>query len=306
MTAESDYVAHLATGNTTRALCWRVERADGEVFGFTDHDAPISFGGLTYEARSAFEGSELSDSLGLAVDDQDVSGALASDRITAADLIRGIYDGARVEIWGSIGRPPARGNCKGPSLSARSSAARSGSAPKCGPRSPASGRRPARATFPNARRRSATPVAGSTSTCPSSRDGHGRRLARRRLHRDRPRGLCAGWFARGVLTWTSGANDGLRSEVRGFTAGITGRTLALWRDPPFPIEVGDHFTVTAGCDKSFATCKAKFANAANFRGFPHMPGEGFAAEYAVKGDPRSTAASRIADAHQLRVSGSNR
>ena len=61
MTAESDYVAHLATGNTTRALCWRVERADGEVFGFTDHDAPITFGGLTYEARSAFEGSELSE-----------------------------------------------------------------------------------------------------------------------------------------------------------------------------------------------------------------------------------------------------
>lgn len=102
----------------------------------------------------------------------------------------------------------------------------------------------------------------------------------------------AGWFARGALTWTSGPNDGIRSEVRGFTAGITGRALALWRDPPFPIEVGDHFTVTAGCDKSFATCKAKFANAANFRGFPHMPGEGFVAEYAVAGDPSLDGGSR--------------
>ncbi len=31
-------------------------------------------------------------------------------------------------------------------------------------------------------------------------------------------------------------------------------------------------TVTIGCDKSFATCRDRFANALNFRGFPHMPG----------------------------------
>jgi hypothetical protein len=30
--------------------------------------------------------------------------------------------------------------------------------------------------------------------------------------------------------------------------------------------------IAAGCDKSFATCGARFANRANFRGFPHMPG----------------------------------
>jgi uncharacterized phage protein (TIGR02218 family) len=32
------------------------------------------------------------------------------------------------------------------------------------------------------------------------------------------------------------------------------------------------FAVMAGCDKSFATCGAKFANRDNFRGFPYMPG----------------------------------
>ena len=35
------------------------------------------------------------------------------------------------------------------------------------------------------------------------------------------------------------------------------------------------FTVTAGCDKHLATCRAKFANTVNFRGFPHMPGNDF-------------------------------
>ena len=33
--------------------------------------------------------------------------------------------------------------------------------------------------------------------------------------------------------------------------------------------------LTAGCDKQLATCRAKFANAASYRGFPHMPGNDF-------------------------------
>ena len=30
--------AHLDGGATTLAWCWRIERSDGVVFGFTDHD----------------------------------------------------------------------------------------------------------------------------------------------------------------------------------------------------------------------------------------------------------------------------
>jgi uncharacterized phage protein (TIGR02218 family) len=41
------------------------------------------------------------------------------------------------------------------------------------------------------------------------------------------------------------------------------------------VVAGDGFTVTAGCGKQFATCKAKFAIGANFRGFPQVPGTDF-------------------------------
>ena len=41
-------------------------------------------------------------------------------------------------------------------------------------------------------------------------------------------------------------------------------------------EIADDFTVTAGCDKQFPTCKAKFDNVVNYRGFPHIPGNDFA------------------------------
>ena len=49
-------------------------------------------------------------------------------------------------------------------------------------------------------------------------------------------------------------------------------TIELWQAMSDAVNVGDAFAITAGCDKQFATCKAKFANAANFRGFPYMPG----------------------------------
>ena len=47
-----------------------------------------------------------------------------------------------------------------------------------------------------------------------------------------------------------------------------------------PILPGDGFTVTAGCDKRFSTCKAKFGNGLNFQGFPHIPGSDFSYGYA--------------------------
>ena len=45
---------------------------------------------------------------------------------------------------------------------------------------------------------------------------------------------------------------------------------------------GDAFTVKAGCDKAFSTCKAKFANDLNFQGFPHLPGNDAAYGYATE------------------------
>ena len=54
--------------------------------------------------------------------------------------------------------------------------------------------------------------------------------------------------------------------------------------PPVPVEPGDAFDIKAGCDKQFATCREKFSNAANFRGFPHMPGNDFLAAYPNRGD----------------------
>ncbi len=91
------------------------------------------------------------------------------------------------------------------------------------------------------------------------------------------------WFEAGRLVWTSGANAGAAVEVRahGLSGGLA--SLDLWEPMPAPISPGDTFQVTAGCDKSLASCRDKFANVLNFRGFPDLPGNDYAVAYAVQG-----------------------
>ena len=48
-----------------------------------------------------------------------------------------------------------------------------------------------------------------------------------------------------------------------------------------PLQAGDLLRLEAGCDRTAATCKAKFGNFLNFRGFPHIPGEDWLSSYPI-------------------------
>lgn len=76
-----------------------------------------------------------------------------------------------------------------------------------------------------------------------------------------------GYFSNGKLTFTSGNNKGLHFQVKTHSAG---GTLELFLPTGKYINVGDNFTIQAGCDKTFETCKSKFNNVVNFGGFPHI------------------------------------
>ena len=64
--------------------------------------------------------------------------------------------------------------------------------------------------------------------------------------------------------------------------GRSGPRLRLKAGDPVP-PVSAAVTLTAGCDKSFAACRDKFANPDNFRGFPHLPGNDAAYAYVTEG-----------------------
>jgi len=97
----------------------------------------------------------------------------------------------------------------------------------------------------------------------------------------------SGWFTSGHALVLTRQNADFSIEIASHIAdeNAQGRVaLTLWATPPHVLQVGDEIKLHAGCDKQFSTCKSKFGNAANFRGFPHMPGNEFATSYAANTD----------------------
>ena len=89
---------HLDTRTTTLAYCWKITRADGEVQGFSEHDRDLVIGSTTYLASSGFAPGQIEHSLGLAIGNMNVDGAISSHTINESDLAHGVYDDAEVEL----------------------------------------------------------------------------------------------------------------------------------------------------------------------------------------------------------------
>ena len=274
--------AHLDDGTTTLSWCWRIARADGVTLGFTDHDRVLVFDGTNFEPESGFAASEIRSGSDLAVDAQDATGVLTSDRITETDILDGRWDNAAVELW-------------------RVNWADTGQ--RVLMRRGAVGQiRRGRMAFV-AEVRSLAHVLGQTvgrtfqagcdAALGDARCGidlenivyKGSGVITDHL-RDRAflaAGLSAfeaGWFTSGTITWTSGANAGRITEVLAHDLAGSIATLTLLEAPVRTIAEGDSFVARAGCDKRIATCGAKFGNTANFRGFPHIPGQDAVLRYA--------------------------
>ena len=277
---------HLDTGATTLCWCWRVARADGEVQGFTDHDEAVDFGGVTYEAAAGFTATEVQSTLGLAVDNLSVMGALSSEGLDERALAAGLYDGADIEIW--------RVNWAAPDQRVLMRKGSFGEVKR--------GKVGFEAEVRGLAQRLNQPVGRAFGYSCDADLGDARctvDLDDAALHaggtvasaidarRFRASGLGAfasGWFSAGKLTWSGGANAGRAMEVKRHALADGIVTIELWQSMSEAIAAGDGFAVTAGCDKQFTTCKAKFTNQANFRGFPYMPGNDAAVSYPNRGD----------------------
>jgi uncharacterized phage protein (TIGR02218 family) len=265
------FQTHLSSGTTTLCWCWKIARRDGAVLGFTDHDVPLSFDGVTFAAATGFTAGELQSSADLSVDNLSVIGALSSASLNDTDLAAGLFDNATIEIWRvNWAAPESRVLMRSGSLG---EVKRGRTAFEAEVRGLAHAlNQPVGRVFGHGCdavlgdgrcTASITPVAGTAATVTDAR-------------RFTALGLTAyasGWFSDGKLSFTSGANAGRAMEVKRHTLSGTIATFELWQAMSEPIAVGDSFTVTPGCDRSFATCQAKFANAVNFRGFPYMIGD---------------------------------
>jgi uncharacterized phage protein (TIGR02218 family) len=91
-----------------------------------------------------------------------------------------------------------------------------------------------------------------------------------------------GWFTRGLLRVLEGAGNGLVAIVKEDRGTGAARRIELWSDLRVPVGIGTLVEVTAGCDKRAETCREKFDNFLNFRGFPDIPGEDWLISYPTR------------------------
>lgn len=283
-TAHAGLADHLASGTTTLCRCWLVTRRDGQKFGFTDHDRTLVVAGQMFDPASGFAASEMQSSLGLSVDTMEVDGALSSDRITDEDIALGLWDAADVEILLVNWRVPAQRMILRRGILGEVS--RGALAYQAEIRSLAHVLNQEQGRI---YQRGCDTVLGSRR-CGINLAGpayHGAGIVTaaiddRLLSVSGLNGFASGWFAHGVLTWTEGKNAGAAAELRAHAvSNLDGSVgLTLWQRAALSIESGDRFTVTAGCDRTFDMCSSRFSNSLNFQGFPHMPGNDFALNYA--------------------------
>jgi uncharacterized phage protein (TIGR02218 family) len=278
------FAEHLAGGVTTLARCWLIARRDGVTLGFTDHDDDLVFNGTTLAARSGVDSSQVDASLGLAVGGSEISGALTSATLTEADLANGLYDGASVETWivnwsdvgmrelldvatvGEISRSDIAFTAELRSLAhafdqTRGRLYQAGCSADLGDD------------------QCKVALASPTFSTSANATSGGRLDMRAALG-----AYASGWFTGGVVTFTSGANASARAVVKAHAVVGAAHIISFWTLLAHQVAAGDAFSITAGCDKAFATCRSKFDNIVNFRGFPHMPGNDVVASYPMQGD----------------------
>jgi uncharacterized phage protein (TIGR02218 family) len=266
---------HLASGLTSVARAWAVTRKDGVQLGFTDHDRDLAFDGITFRADTGMSARALQQTTGLSVDNTEALGALTDSAIKEEDIAAGRYDGAEVVSWlvnwrdvserrilfrGSIGEMRRGSGAFQAELRGLSEALN----------------QPMGRVY----QRACTSVLGDGG-CGFDSNAVGfyylgplveiseRRVFRLGALTDYPEG----WFQWGRLTINTGDAQGLSSMIKRDHVVDGERRIEIWEPLRADPQAGDMIRIEAGCDKRFETCKAKFGNVLNFRGFPDLPDE---------------------------------
>lgn len=263
-----EFRGRLSQPATTLAHAWRVTRTDGWAMGFTDHDEDLRFAGSVFSARTGWTAGEAETVPGLGAGTHAVDAALSADAIGEEDIAAGLFDGARVEVFRVDWQCPddhllidvadfgeiTRGDV-GITVELRGLAAR------LDRRHGRYYRRRCDAAFGDAR--CGVDAARWTRVRRIGAIGDGRVVLEGGETFD------LGPYREGRLTVGGGPGRAVADVRTG-----EGGTLIVDGVQPLPPNwrVGDFAQLTAGCDRSFSTCRERYANGLNFRGFPHIPG----------------------------------
>jgi uncharacterized phage protein (TIGR02218 family) len=279
--------AHLEGGLTTVAHAWAIARKDGVTLGFTDHDRHLEFAGITFRADTGLSALAVAQSTGLAVDNTEALGALSDLSIREDEIEQGRFDDADVTAWlvnwndvtqrrvqfrGTIGElSRADGGFRAELRGLTEALNRP------------SGRvfqKPCTAVLGDSACRFDLRTPGFFAELPTESASQSREF-----RWENYTAFTADFFSRGKLEVLDGPGAGLWGMIKQdrFVSGA--RIIELWEPIRAAVAPGTMVRLTVGCDKRGETCRAKFKNYLNFRGFPDVPGEDW-----VMAVPKSTGA----------------
>ncbi len=279
-----ELAAHLASGATTLCRCWKLTRGDGLVLGFTDHDRDLTFDDVVFSANSGLDAAAIQQTTGLSVDNSQAVGALSDFGLTETDIKTGKYDKAEVLAWlvhwddvsqrvlqfrGSIGEIRRNGAVFEAELRGLTEALNQvqGSAyhRKCS------------AVLGDARCKFDLTQTGYFAEL-SVETGDGLGVFDFSALVD----FEDGWFKNGTLRVLTGDGAGVIRAIKRdrFEDGV--RRISLWQEVPIRLSGDDQVRLEAGCDKQVQSCRLKFHNFLNYRGFPNIPGEDWAMSYPTR------------------------
>ncbi|WP_394270062.1 DUF2163 domain-containing protein [Qipengyuania sp.] len=256
----------------TAASWWRILRRDGAAHAFTTHDRDLWFGGHRHLAAPGMLPSSIRRTVDLADDEAEVDGALSHDTITEAEIRAGAFDGAQISMgivdWETLealtlyGGTIAAVSQDGGHFSAQLRSVKAALDVDDVPR-----------TSPSCRAR----FCGPGCTLPASR--FTRRAALTAVDHDN--GVVSfatahpEAYLHGSVRWIDGPHAGQAMDILDVTP--VGFTLARLLSPD--LRPAHRAWLREGCDKTIATCAARFANVINFQGEPHLPGNDLLAQY---------------------------
>ncbi len=265
---------HLKTGETRVCQCWAITRTDGTTYGFTDHDNPLTFEGITFLADSGMSAKAFAASTGLSVNNTESVGLLQSDVINEADIVAGRYDGATIKTWlvqwdavqnrqvrfaGTIGEITRKAGQFEAELRGLTDALN----------------QPLGRSY----LRSCSAVLGDAG-CQFDLNDPAYRVITDVIEVEENRTFVIAasafvdrWFEQGKLEVVSGDAKGLTGAIKHDQKEGNRHRVTLWHPLRADVQVGDTLRLDAGCDKRAETCRVKFDNFVNFQGFPDMPGE---------------------------------
>ena len=255
------------------ATFWRILRRDGAALGFTSHDRDLAFGGMTYRSAPGMVPSAIRRTASLERDTMEIEGVLAHDAISDTDLEEGRFAGARIAVglvdWETLDRAVLFNGTLGDvaredgGFTAELRSAKADLEIDLVPRTSPT----CRAVFCDASC-GVDPMRHSHMVAVSSVDLDGNEV----VFTGAPP---ASEILHGSLRWIDGPHAGITMQV----IDASGTGVVLDRPLSATLAPGDRARLREGCDHTIATCAARFDNARNFRGEPHLPGNDLLARY---------------------------